>query len=153
MTFSLLQILLSFILGCVIGAITVWLSMRQDSGANVTSTFVRNKRNPNDPESTLPSDDQEDADDEQTRIQVRPNIAIAKAVVPIAQYNEENTEDISEDSDYSYLPHTPPLIQKVLPPEDRTEDIDLDSVLDHSEESDESMGIDDTMPFTRPPRT
>ncbi len=158
MTFSIVHICVAFIVGYVFGALGMWLVQR-----------LRSSTTRQDNEVPLPTVDPTEQtylgliDDDRTRIQTRPNLAIDKAPTlnqpldsaelsiervealsaPLTSTGSQPFEEIedsedTEDLDLSEFGERPIETAELLA--DLTDDVDVEDILDN----------DDTLPFVRP---
>jgi len=150
-TFTIVHIAIAFILGYIFGALGMWMvqKLRGQSDFSIED---------GEESSTKQSDgDKEfeglgDEEDERTRIQTRPHLAIAKAPPPAdftaletgTQDSVELVEALPEAPDKEDTEDTEDIVEAdfpIDPPTELTDEPILEDIL----------GSDDTLPFVRPP--
>ena len=151
MTFTIVHIAIAFTLGYLFGAFGMWMvqkiKVRSDlstEDGDVSSTK----------QSTAKKEFEGlgDEDDERTRIQTRPHLAIAKAPPPAdftaletgTQNSVELVEALPDAPDREDTEDTEDIIDEAFPVDPPTELTD-EPILE------EILGSDDTLPFVRPP--
>ena len=130
LNFTIVHIGIAFVLGYALGAIGMWVVFKIRSSEEYDESDMPLTTDP--PEHFLHPDPLDAMDDdEQTRIQTRPNLAIAKAAKPTPPHGfySPNTEDTEDTEDLQ--------IEVVNVLEHMTDEVEIEDVL----------GNDDTLPF------
>lgn len=151
MTFTIVHIAIAFTLGYVFGALGMWMvqKMKDRSDLDIEAGEASSTKQTSDEREFEGLGDEED---ERTRIQTRPHLAIAKAPPPAdftaleagTQDSVELVEVLPEAPDREDTEDTEDIIDAdfpIGPPTELTDEPILEDIL----------GSDDTLPFVRPP--
>jgi hypothetical protein len=137
LNFTIVHIGIAFVIGYTLGAIGMWVVFKVRSPRESIDSDTHRTTSPLD--TLTPADPFEGlVDDDQTRIQTRPNLAIAKAAKPTPPHGFYTPNENDIENDIENTEDTEDLqIEVVNVLEHMTDEIEVEDVL----------GNDDTLPF------